>query len=294
MDGHRAFRDPGDTVAGMEAAEQKPLTVLVVDDNPDDLILFGRAVRALGWRVTTAETGRAGLDRVQAERFDVVLLDYNLGDMTGTEVLLRVKEAGITTPVLIQSGLGSEFIVARALALGAEGFVAKEAPDYAQQVIAKLLAAAERARAAGLGSARPGRRESVQEVENVLDDLLERSGTHVTAVGFVSPDGFRVSTRFKTPKTLSPETICAMVASATSTCHFLGEGLNLPRLQIVSAEFEDGRFYAAPVATYGVLFAAVGSDQAAPASTQKDIQFAAKELAALLATMNHAQHASPS
>lgn len=267
----------------------RPVSVLVVDDNPDDLRVFQRALRNSGWTVETAEKGSSGLERALAERFDVIVLDYNLGDMTGTEILLRLKEKGVMTPVLIQSGLGSDFIVARALTLGAEGFIAKDAAQYDQEVASKVAAALQRSRAAGLGTARAVRRESVEEVETVLDDLLERSRGQLIAVGFASPDGFRVSTRFKTARKLTPETICAMVASAASTCNFLGEGLNLPGLRSLSAEFQSGRLFAAPVPGFGVVFAAL-ADAKEPAPTAKsDVEFAARELSTLLGSAQPAQ-----
>lgn len=259
-----------------------PLLVLVVDDNPDDLAVFERSVRPNGWHVVTAATGRQGLDRALKERFDVIVLDYNLGDMTGTEVLLRIKEGGIHTPVLIQSGLGSDFIVARALALGADGFVAKDSPQYAQDVTAKVGLALQRGRGAGLSPQRPGQRESIREVETILDDLMDRGKGRLLAVGFASPDGFRVSTRFKKVRSLTPETICAMVASATSTCNFLGEGLNLPGLRLVEAQFQGGRIMAAPVPGYGVLFGALDEVPRGSEGTHAELEFAAKELTTIL------------
>jgi DNA-binding response OmpR family regulator len=271
---------------GTDKPDEQPLSILVVDDNPDDLTTFARTIRARPWKLETADSGRAGLEKALRGRFDVIVLDYNLGDMTGTEVLLRIKEAGLQCPVLIQSGLGSDFIVARALTLGAEGFIAKDAPAYDEEILAKVGAALQRARTPGLGAARRGRRESVQEVENVLDDLMERGRGHLLAVGFASPDGFRVSTRFRTGKTLSPETICAMVASATSTCNFLGEGLTLPGLRLVAAEFDGGRLYAAPVPGFGVLFAALQEAGEAVPPVKSEIEFAAKELTTLLSTMS--------
>lgn len=265
--------------------------ILVVDDNPDDITAFARAVRDQPWKLETADSGRAGLEKALHGRFDVIVLDYNLGDMTGTEVLLRLKEGGVHSPVLIQSGFGGDFIVARALTLGAEGFIPKDAPNYATEIVAKVQAALLRARTTGRSNVREGRRESVQEVENVLDDLMERARGRLVAVGFASPDGFRVSTRIRGAKSLTPETICAMVASATSTCNFLGEGLQLPGLKVLTAEFKGGRIFAAPVQGFGVLFGAVQDDQGA-STVQAELEFAAKELTTLLSTMSRTEQYS--
>jgi len=261
-----------------------------VDDNPDDLTAFQRTARGSQWRVDTADSGQAGLEKALKGRYDLIVLDYNLGDMTGTEVLLRLKEAGLAVPVLIQSGFGGDFIVARALTLGAEGFIPKDSPRYEEEVRAKVAAAVQRTPA--LRQARAVRRESVQEVETVLDDLMERGRGKLAAVGFASPDGFRVSTRFRHAKSLTPETICAMVASMTSTANFLGEGLGLPALRLLSADFRGGRLYAAPVPGFGVLFGAVTDTTDATQNVQNELEFAARELTTLLATMSQTEQYS--
>lgn len=269
-----------------------PLSILIVDDNPDDILVFRRAIRNQAWQVHEANTGSSGLQQALANRFDLIVLDYNLGDMTGTEILLRLKEAGLPTPILVQSGIGSHFIVARALALGAEGFLTKGSPDYVQEVVTKVQTAAHRARGTNQMPDRLARRESVAEVETVIDELMERSKASFHAVGFASPDGFRVSTRFKRVKNLSPETICAMVASAASTCGFLGEGLNLPPLRILTAEFSGGVLYAAPVPGFGILFGAVAGGGEVPETARKELEIAAKELGTLLGAMSRTEQYS--
>jgi len=275
----------------LTTAPPPSIGILVVDDNPDDLTAFARAVRDQPWTLSTADSGRTGLEKALKTRYDVIILDYNLGDMTGTEVLLRLKEGGVPSPVLIQSGFGGDFIVARALTLGAEGFIPKDSSNYAAEIVAKVQGALVRSRSTGRAAVREGRRESVREVENVLDDLMERSRGQLTAVGFASPDGFRVSTRIRGAKALTPETICAMVASATSTCNFLGEGLHLPGLRVMTAEFKGGRLFAAPVTGFGVLFGAVENEPAA-ATVQAELEFAAKELTTLLATTSRTEQYS--
>lgn len=260
--------------------------ILLVDDNPDDLTVFRRAVRDKPWNLTAAESGRTGLDKALSQAFDAIVLDYNLGDMTGTEVLLRIKEAGISTPVLIQSGLGSDFIVARALTLGAEGFIPKDSPTYSDDVRTKVEACLARGRAPTWRDERAEPRQALREVEEALDALIDRGQGHLQAVGFASPDGFRVSTRFRKPKALSPETICAMVASATSTCHFLGEGIHLPSLRLVTADYEGGRLFAAPVPDFGVVFAATDQIDQASERAREEVAFAARELTTLLATLS--------
>lgn len=263
--------------------------VLVVDDNPDDLATFERAVRELELDLHTAASGREGLKKALEGTYQLFVLDYNLGDMTGTEILLRLKEAGLGQPVLIQSGIGSHFVVARSLALGAEGFIAKDSPDYRREVQEKLRSAL------GRRPAPPSlhdRKQPVAELEEAIGDLLERSQGVFTAVGFASPDGFRVTTRIRRAGGLTPETICAMVASATSTSRFLGQGLGTQQLRLMSAEFQDGILWSAPVGDFGYLFGASPTTGGKAQQARMEFELAVREMATLLESLQKIQRYS--
>ena len=266
--------------------------VLVVDDNPDDLTTFARAVRGLPLRVEEARSGREGLQKALLGTHALLVLDYNLGDMTGTEILLRLKEAGLSVPVLIQSGIGSHFVVARALALGAEDFIAKDSPDYFEEIQRKIEAALQRQARAPRPDASGERRQPVAELEKAIDDLIERSRGVFSAVGFASPDGFRVTTRIRHPGQLTPETICAMVASATSSSRFLGNGLGANDLRLVSAEFADGVLLCAPVGEYGFLFGVSPTLGPSAAQARREFELAVPELANLLESLTKLQRFS--
>ncbi|MBI2078045.1 MAG: response regulator [Euryarchaeota archaeon] len=266
--------------------------VLVVDDNPDDLTTFARAVRGLPLRVEEATSGREGLQKALNGNHALLVLDYNLGDMTGTEILLRLKEAGSTVPVLIQSGIGSHFVVARALALGAEDFIAKDSPEYFQEVQRKIQSALSRQARAPRQDVAGDRRQPVAELEKAIDDLIERTRGAFSAVGFSSPDGFRVTTRIRQPGALTPETICAMVASATSSSRFLGQGLGTRDLKLVTAEFADGVLLCAPVGDYGFLFAVSPTVGPSAAPARREFDLAVPELANLLESITKIQRFS--
>jgi two-component system response regulator AtoC len=66
-------------------------TILVVDDEPLIRWSLAERLRADGYEVTEAETGRAALDRI-ADGVDLVLLDYKLPDIDGVTVLRKIKE----------------------------------------------------------------------------------------------------------------------------------------------------------------------------------------------------------
>jgi len=83
--------------------------VLVVDDEEDITFLLGSALRHFGFDVTTAATGRQGLDAVRAGEFDLVLLDVMLPDLDGFEVCRRLRRGA-------GAGAGARFVVELPLA----------------------------------------------------------------------------------------------------------------------------------------------------------------------------------
>jgi DNA-binding response OmpR family regulator len=102
------------------------LRILLVDDNLDHVQLATRALRARpGWNVDTARLGEEALERTHEERFDLILLDYRLPDMTGLEVLQALRAKGKGPAVILMTSQGSEEVAMEALALGAAAYVVK-------------------------------------------------------------------------------------------------------------------------------------------------------------------------
>lgn len=65
--------------------------VLIVDDHPINRRLPARLLRANGWECEEAENGEEALAKLSAARFDAVLLDIGLPDISGYEVCLRIR-----------------------------------------------------------------------------------------------------------------------------------------------------------------------------------------------------------
>lgn len=102
--------------------------VLLVDDNPDHLFLTRRELeKSLSCQVVTAQSGGEALRLAQTEdtTFDAILLDNLLPDMSGLEVLARLRESGILTPIVLVTGQGSEQVAVEALRSGASDYIVK-------------------------------------------------------------------------------------------------------------------------------------------------------------------------
>lgn len=117
---------------------EEDVRVLVVDDEAAVRRLMVRALSRRGYTTAEAADGATALGLVAVESFDVVLLDYGLPDMTGAEVLerLRSTRATATTPVLLVTGRGSVPHRVEGLAAGADDYLVK--PVDLDELVARV------------------------------------------------------------------------------------------------------------------------------------------------------------
>ncbi|WP_295815738.1 ATP-binding protein [uncultured Deinococcus sp.] len=102
-----------------------PLRVLIVDDSPEDTETFSRYLRR--WpehrvELHTAQLGEDALQLLTATPMDLLLLDYQLPDMTGLEFLAQAAPA---SPVIMLTGLGDERVAVNAMQAGAQDYLVK-------------------------------------------------------------------------------------------------------------------------------------------------------------------------
>lgn len=77
------------------------MKVLIVDDTKNIRMLLLRCLEMEGYDVQTAGDGKTALELFTKERFDLAFLDIKMPHFSGTEVLKRIREMGIRTPVII-------------------------------------------------------------------------------------------------------------------------------------------------------------------------------------------------
>lgn len=109
-------------------AEVAGRSVLYIEDDAINVQLVERIIgRRDDLRLLTATQGEAGIDLAVERQPHVVLLDLSLPDISGEEVLRRLKSTEMTReiPVVVISGVTDDDRVQRVLALGAVAFVAK-------------------------------------------------------------------------------------------------------------------------------------------------------------------------
>jgi two-component system, OmpR family, KDP operon response regulator KdpE len=117
------------------------VTILLVDDEPNIIATVSPLLRARGYAVLSAMTGRAALDVVERDKPDLVILDLGLPDISGVDVCRHIRQA-TSTPILILSARGAEGDKVNALDAGADDYVTK--PFGAQELLARIRVALRR------------------------------------------------------------------------------------------------------------------------------------------------------
>ena len=99
------------------------MRILIVDDNAHHSELAARRLMREGWDVTVRD--RPEVDDTY-KNFDFLLLDYSMPQRSGLEVLKKIKEKHIQTPVIFLTGHGNETIASEAIKQGAYDYVVKD------------------------------------------------------------------------------------------------------------------------------------------------------------------------
>jgi two-component system cell cycle response regulator CtrA len=120
------------------------MRVLLVEDDPVVAQSMDLMLRAEDFSVCATGLGEEAFDLVALYDFDVVLLDLGLPDISGFDVLRRIRDAKVMTPVLVVSGLSEVRDKVKALGLGADDYLAK--PFHRDELIARIYAIVRRSR----------------------------------------------------------------------------------------------------------------------------------------------------
>jgi DNA-binding response OmpR family regulator len=110
----------------------KKKRILVVDDDANILRGFKSILEKEGYAVETAETGRDALIKIQKIKFTVFLVDVNLPDMDGTDLLLKIPKDSKTIKIIV-TGFSTNEVGKKAADYGADDFLVK--PVKAEELI---------------------------------------------------------------------------------------------------------------------------------------------------------------
>lgn len=134
--------EPPHAKPALEDGAQTAMHLLVIEDDPAIGKALERGLTEAGHPCELTRTGQKGLEQAQTQRFDAIVLDLMLPDVSGMEVMRRLRDAGVRTPVLVLTALGAVDDRVSGLTAGADDYLVK--PFAFAELLARLEAICRR------------------------------------------------------------------------------------------------------------------------------------------------------
>jgi CheY-like chemotaxis protein len=114
---------------GRDSTAPSQQTVLIVEDNVDNLLIYSTMLEFAGFRVVSAKDGPAGLALARTEAPDIILMDVSIPGIDGWEVTRQLKADPDTSkiPILVLTAHALAGDRTRAFEVGADGYISKPA-----------------------------------------------------------------------------------------------------------------------------------------------------------------------
>ena len=120
------------------------MRVLLIEDDSAMARSIELMLRSEGLNVYTTDLGEEGIDLGKLYDYDIIVLDLQLPDMSGFEVLKALRVAKVQTPVLILSGNAIVEAKVKALGFGADDYMTK--PFHKDELVARIQAVVRRSK----------------------------------------------------------------------------------------------------------------------------------------------------
>jgi two-component system, cell cycle response regulator CtrA len=136
------------------------MRILLIEDDNAQAQSIELMLKSEGFNVYTTDLGEEGIDLGRIYDYDIILLDLNLPDMLGFEVLRSLRMSKVKAPILILTGLDTIENKVRGLGLGADDYLTK--PFHKDELVARIHAIVRRSK---------GHAQSVIQTGNLFVDL---------------------------------------------------------------------------------------------------------------------------
>jgi two-component system, cell cycle response regulator CtrA len=146
----------GDT----SARKRIGMRILLIEDDSSAALGIESILNSESFNVYTTDLGEQGVDLCEVYDYDVILLDLNLPDMSGFDVLRSLRVSCIKTPILILSGIADTVEKVKALGFGADDYMTK--PFHKNELVARIRAIVRRSQ---------GHAQSVIETGDLIVNL---------------------------------------------------------------------------------------------------------------------------
>jgi two-component system cell cycle response regulator CtrA len=120
------------------------MRILLVEDDPTTSRSIELMLTHANLNVYCTDLGEEGIDLAKLYDYDLILLDLNLPDMNGHEVLRQLRLARVDTPILILSGADDTENKIKGFGFGADDYMTK--PFHREELVARILAIIRRSK----------------------------------------------------------------------------------------------------------------------------------------------------
>jgi two-component system response regulator HydG len=175
--------------------------ILVIDDDNDMCLLLNRFLTRHGYEVNGINSGKAAIEWLKKNEPNLVLCDFRLEDMTGAELLVKIKEMHAGVPVIIITGYSDVKDAVEVMKMGAYDYVTKPLfPDEILLTIKKALseepkedAATKRpaTQAAGATPTTNGKAKNISNSQYIMGDSPEFANI-MKQIALVAPTNYSV------------------------------------------------------------------------------------------------------
>jgi two-component system cell cycle response regulator CtrA len=152
------------------------MRVLLIEDDSATAQSIELMLRSETFNIYTTDLGEEGIDLGKIYDYDIILLDLNLPDMSGFDVLRKLRVSKVNTPILILSGLAGTEDKIKGLGFGADDYMTK--PFHKDELVARINAIVRRSK---------GHAQSVINTDGLCVDLdrktVEIDGARVHLTG---------------------------------------------------------------------------------------------------------------
>jgi len=143
------------------------MRILLVEDDNTTAQSIELMLGSENFNVYTTDQGEEGYDLARLYDYDLMILDLNLPDMSGYDVLRNMRRNKVTTPVIILSGMAGIDAKVRGLGFGADDYMTK--PFHKDELVARIHAVVRRAN---------GHNDNIVQFGNFEINLGEKTVTH--------------------------------------------------------------------------------------------------------------------
>ena len=190
------------------------MRVLLIEDDRATSQSIELMLKSDGFNVFTTDLGEEGVDLGKLYDYEIILLDLNLPDMSGYDVLRSLRVSKVTTPILILSGAGGIEDKVKGLGFGADDYMTK--PFHKDELVARIQAIVRRSQ---------GHAQSVVQTGDLVVNLDQK---------IVKVAGVRVHLTVKEYKIL--EVLCLRKGTTITKEMFLNQlygGMDEPEAKII-------------------------------------------------------------